>query len=73
MRLVISEYSEEIDTRALLTGEFERLSDAKRRADREQEFIFSELLIESEYGDLIAYRPSASSWIDCADPILVRI
>ena len=67
LRLVISEYSEELDTRAPRTGEFERLSDAKRHADRHQEFIFTELVIESEYGDLIAYRPSISSWVDCAD------
>ena len=65
MRLVICENSNELITCAPHTGEFESLNDAKRCAERRQKFIFTELAIETEAGDLIAYRPVFLPWIDC--------
>ena len=67
MRLILNEKSKEHSTGAPHAGEFENLNDAKRTADRRQRFIFTDLVIENEYGDLIAYRPSISSWVDCVD------
>ena len=44
------------------------MGDAKRAADRRQEFISTELTIEDEVGNLIAYRPGIRPWIDCINP-----
>ena len=71
MRLVICENSNELITCAPHTGEFESLNDAKRCAERRQKFIFTELAIETEAGDLIACRPVFLPWIDCVDPHLL--
>ena len=70
MRLVICEKSKELITGAPHAGEFESVADAKRCADRRQEFLSTDLVIESEAGDLIAYRPGIRPWVDCADQIM---
>ena len=70
MRLVICENSNELITCAPHTGEFESLNDAKRCAERRQEFLSTVLAIETEAGDLIAYRPGIRPWVDCVDPYL---
>lgn len=67
LRLVISEISKELDTLAPHTGEFESLSDAKRCADRRQNFISTDLVIKTEAGELISYRPGIRPWVDVMD------
>ena len=48
MRLVLCEKSKELITGAPYAGEFESLEDAKRAADRRQEFLSTDLAIEDE-------------------------
>ena len=66
MRLVICETSKELITGAPHAGEFETVDDAKRCADKRQQFLSTDLVIESEAGDMIAYRPGIQPWVDCA-------
>ena len=70
MRLIICENSQDLITCGPHAGEFESLSDAKRCADRRQEFLSTELAIEDEAGNLIAYRPGIRPWVHCVDPQL---
>ena len=71
MRLILCENSSELITSAPYAGEFENLSDAKRVADRRQEFLSTQLIIEDMQGNLIAYRPDIRPWVDCIDPRLL--
>ena len=72
MRLVIYEQSNELITCAPHAGEFECVSDAKRCADQRQEFLSTVMAIETEDGELIAYRPGIRPWVDCVDPNLLK-
>ena len=71
MRLILCENSRELITGPPHVGEFESLADAKRCADRRQEFLSTHLAIEDEAGNLIAYRPDIRPWVDCIDPRLL--
>ena len=68
MRFILCEKSIEMITDAPHAGEYESLEDAKRAADRRQEFLSTELAIEDEAGNLIAYRPGIRPWVYCVDP-----
>ena len=64
LRLVIFENSKEFETFAPHTGEFKNLNDAKRCADRHQKFLSTDLIIETEAGDVLAYRHGILPWED---------
>ena len=68
MRLSLCENSNELITSPPHAGEYESLADAKRAAERRQEFLSTRLLIEDEAGNLIAYRAGIRPWVYCVDP-----
>ena len=70
MRLVICEKSKELITGAPHAGEFESVADAKTLRRPAPGVLSTDLVIESEAGDLIAYRPGIRPWVDCADQIM---